>query len=170
VTRRIVNYLRDHALATTALVFSILALAGSSYAAVTLPAGSVGTTQLRNGAVTARKIAKGTLTPSKLDGRAIGGYVREWAYVRQDGVVLGGSKGARASVGGNQYTITWHARFSSRCGALVTPAATPGIASIADATGVAVSEPVAPQPTTVYVWTYSHGTATPAPFYVAVIC
>jgi hypothetical protein len=36
LTRRILEYLRDHALGAVALVCSILALAGSSYAAFTI--------------------------------------------------------------------------------------------------------------------------------------
>jgi hypothetical protein len=38
-----------------------VALGGTAYAAVTLPAGSVGTKQLKNGAVTKQKIAKKTI-------------------------------------------------------------------------------------------------------------
>lgn len=50
----IVGYVRRHHLALVAL---FVALSGSAYAAVTLPAGSVGTRQIRNGAVTLAKIA-----------------------------------------------------------------------------------------------------------------
>ena len=51
---RILRRLRHNALAIVALVFAI---GGTSYAAITLPAGSVGTKQLRAGAVTLRKIS-----------------------------------------------------------------------------------------------------------------
>ena len=57
-----------------------VALGGTTYAATSLPAGSVGTRQLRNGAV----------TPPKLDHRLIGGYVRAWATTN-DGCQLVGS-------------------------------------------------------------------------------
>lgn len=40
----------------------LLSLGGSAYAAVSLPAGSVGTRQLRNGAVTTSKLAAGAVT------------------------------------------------------------------------------------------------------------
>jgi Collagen triple helix repeat (20 copies) len=53
---RILRRLRHNALAIVALVFAI---GGTSYAAVTLPAGSVGTRQLRAGAVTLAKISSG---------------------------------------------------------------------------------------------------------------
>lgn len=42
----------------------LVALAGTGYAAVTLPADSVGTAQLKNGAVTAAKVKRGTLLKS----------------------------------------------------------------------------------------------------------
>ena len=53
---RVLAYLRHHALAALALVCSLLSLAGASYAAFSLPAGSVGTRALKNGAVTAAKL------------------------------------------------------------------------------------------------------------------
>jgi len=52
------RYLKQHHLALVAL---FLAMGGVSYAAVRIPAHSVGTNQLRNGAVTKRKIAKKTI-------------------------------------------------------------------------------------------------------------
>ena len=167
---RTLDYLRRNALAALALVCSLLSLAGASYAALSLPAGSVGTAQLRNGAVTNAKLANGSITPAKLDGRELGGSIRYWAQVSQGGKVLSGSRGASASVGSNEYTVSWGARFSSRCAAMVTPAAVPGIAPIADSTGVGVNEPPGKGNTRVFVWTYSNGTPTQAPFYVAVVC
>jgi len=43
-----IDYLRRNAIALTALGCSLLALAGGTYAAVSLPAGSVGPTQLNH--------------------------------------------------------------------------------------------------------------------------
>ena len=162
---RIHNHIRSNLIAYQAL---FVALGGTSYAAINLPAGSVGTEQLSNGAVTAQKLANGSITPVKLDSRAIGGSIRDWAQVAQGGEVLGGSRGIHASVDGNQYTLTWGTEFSARCAVLVTPAAVPGIAPIADSTGVGVSAKGGK--TDVYVWTYSDGTPTAAPFYIAVVC
>ncbi|MDQ6822409.1 MAG: hypothetical protein M3076_19090 [Actinomycetota bacterium] len=51
-------YIRSNIIALVAL---FVALGGTSYAAIALPAGSVGTKQLRNGAVTAAKVRKGSL-------------------------------------------------------------------------------------------------------------
>jgi hypothetical protein len=49
-----------------AWVALVLALGGTSYAAVGVPAGSVGTKQLRNGAVTNAKVRRHTLTAGAL--------------------------------------------------------------------------------------------------------
>ena len=116
------NHLRSNAVAYLAL---FVALGGTSYAAINLPAGSVGTQQLRNGSVTA----------GKLDPKTIGGSVRHWASVSAAGRILGGSRGARVTVAGAEYKITWGNQFSSSCAALVTPTGVPGIVPIADATG-----------------------------------
>lgn len=168
---QVLEYLRRNALAALALVCSLLSLAGASYAAFTLPAGSVGTRQLRNSAVTNRKLANGSITPVKFDGQTIGGSVRHWAHVSQTAQVLGGSKGSRAS-GGPIFSVSWGDRFSSRCAALVTPAGSAGVSPIADTTGVAVIQPgrTSHGSTVVAVTTYVGGTATAAPFYIAVVC
>ena len=60
------RHLRDHSLALIAL---IVALGGTSYAAVQLSAGSVGTKELAKKAVTAKKLAKGAVrSPQVKDG------------------------------------------------------------------------------------------------------
>ena len=161
------TFIRHNAIALLAL---FVALGGTSYAALNLPAGSIGTRELHNGAVTTKKLANASVTPAKFDGRAIGGSVRHWAHVSQLGQILGGGKGARAS-GGPIYQVSWGDRFSSRCAALVTPAGNAGASPIADTTGVAVIQPgTARGSTVVNVTTYVGGTATAAPFYIAVIC
>ena len=160
-------FIRHNAIALLAL---FVALGGTSYAALNIPAGSVGTRQLRNGAVTNKKLANGSITPVKFDGRSIGGSVRHWAHVSQGAQILGGSTGARAS-GGPIFSVSWGDRFSSRCAALVTPAGNAGVSPIADTTGVAVIQPGTGHGSTVVdVTTYVGGTATAAPFYIAVIC
>ena len=102
--RRILDHIRSNIVGYVAL---FVALGGTSYAAMSLPAGSVGTQQLRNGAVTSKKLANGSITPGKLDARTLGGSVRHWARINQSGQVLSGSRGAHGSVAGNEYTVTW---------------------------------------------------------------
>ena len=97
------TFIRHNAIALLAL---FVALGGTSYAAFSLPAGSVGTKQLRNGAATSGKIANGAITPVKFDPSLVGGAIRHWAHVSQAGTLLGGSKGARAS-GGPIFHVNW---------------------------------------------------------------
>ena len=66
------TFIRHNAIALLAL---FVALGGTSYAALALPAGSVGARQLRNHSI----------TPIKLDPGSIGGYVRFWARVSAGG-------------------------------------------------------------------------------------
>ena len=118
---RTLDYLRRNALAALALVCSLLALGGASYAALSLPAGSVGTRQLRTGAVTNKKLANGSITPAKLDSRTIGGSVRHWAFINVNGAVIGGSRGTKASAPtqpGQPYHVSWGDQFSHSCAVL----------------------------------------------------
>jgi hypothetical protein len=68
--RSVLEYVRQHAIATLALGCSLLALAGSSYAAFSLPRGSVGGPQIKNHVI----------DPVKFDPKTINGSVRAWAY------------------------------------------------------------------------------------------
>lgn len=61
--RPLLHHLRSPAM-LVALLALCAAIGGGAYAASTLPANSVGTKQLRNGAVTAGKVQKGTLLAS----------------------------------------------------------------------------------------------------------
>lgn len=72
---RLINHLRSNVVGYVAL---FIALGGTSYAAVSLPAASVGSRQLRNHSVGA----------SKLDPGSIGGYVRYWAQIGGDGRII----------------------------------------------------------------------------------
>jgi hypothetical protein len=74
--RRTLDYLSRHALAAAAFACSILALAGSSYAAFTI-----------NG----NQIVNHTIAPSKFDPKFINGTVRAWAVVDAKGRVLAGA-------------------------------------------------------------------------------
>lgn len=107
---RILDYLRRNAIALTALACSLLALGGASYAAVNLPDNSVGTAQLRDGAV----------TPAKIDHGLIGGYVRAWAITNDGCELVASSGGARiandhpCSPTGGGLIITWPGKFPRR--------------------------------------------------------
>lgn len=60
---RVIDHLRSNVVAYLALCCSMLALSGGAYAAIVLPANSVG----------ARQIRKGSITPSKFNRTTIGG-------------------------------------------------------------------------------------------------
>ena len=72
--RSVMKHLRENAVAYLAL---FVALGGTSYAAINLPAGSVANKQLRNGSI----------TPVKFNRQFISGSLRAWAVVAPDGTV-----------------------------------------------------------------------------------
>src|SRR5438309_1156727 len=113
---RLLDYVRRHAIASLALVCSLLALAGASYAAFTLPSNSVGAAQIRNHVI----------GPMKLDPNAITGSIRAWVKLQwgHNGklVARASSSRVRVSTGASGESITWpHRRFSPRCVASATP-------------------------------------------------
>ena len=94
-----------------------VALGGTSYAAITISPGSVGTRQLRNGAV----------TPVKLDRNAIAGSVRLRARIDASGRLVASQPRARvvswSSTPGASYTgglVNWRQRVPAGCSALAT--------------------------------------------------
>jgi hypothetical protein len=161
-----IRYLREHALATAALICSVLALAGSSYAAFSVPARSVGTQQLRNGAVTPAKLAFGA--------KSFGGYVKHWAIVGADGKVVGASSRVRTLALRGDVRISWGDVLPRRCVALATvwqngfdPAPAQGFATAGIQPGVSASD--MPGLTRVTTWNAA-GVETAEPFNVVVIC
>jgi hypothetical protein len=76
--KRLSNHLRANLIAYLAL---FVALGGTSYAAITLPAGSVGARQIRNNSI----------TPNKFNASDIKASVRYWAVIDGNGRVLEGS-------------------------------------------------------------------------------
>src|ERR1700742_3055457 len=126
---RTVNYISHHAIAFLALICSLLALAGASYAAIKLPKNSVGNQQIKRGAVAPAKFSK-----------QIGGYVRMYAVVNTNSKLQYSSPHAKLSHWGNNSqpggfsfgTISWKPTVSAKqCAAFATPhAAGPTTTSI----------------------------------------
>jgi len=79
---KILAYARSNIAVVIAVVALVISLGGTSYAAFSLPAGSVGTRALRDRSV----------TPAKLDQRFSGAVVRYWAVVDGNGHVLASSR------------------------------------------------------------------------------
>jgi hypothetical protein len=109
------RHVRSNAVAYVAL---FVALGGTGYAALRIPANSVGNRQIKNGAI----------TPVKLDRQLVSGSVRAWAEVSASGRLLAGegSPAPVARTGADslgQYLITWKTAAFTKC------AATAGIAS-----------------------------------------
>ena len=106
--RPALDYVRHHVIAILALICSLLALAGASYASFGLPAASVGARQLRDNSI----------TPAKFNRGVINGAVRGWAIVSPSGRVIAGGGKPRAfheaALPGN-YGITWGVNMPRTC-------------------------------------------------------
>jgi hypothetical protein len=101
---RVLDHVRRHAVGYVAL---FIALGGTSYAAVSLPNGSI--------------------SAAKFNRYSIGGYVRAWAHVNSSGRVVSGSPGALAvhqndiAPAGPNYVVGWsRVKLSARCAPIVT--------------------------------------------------
>jgi hypothetical protein len=109
--RRILTEVRSNVVAYVAL---FIALSGTSYAALSLPAGSVGTRQLKNRAVTA----------GKLNPTSIAGSVQAWATLQWFGawrVQSSRSDIHVANIAAGEIVSWRHTRFARNCMASVTP-------------------------------------------------
>jgi hypothetical protein len=118
---RVLIHARANVVAYLAL---FVALGGTSYAAVSLPAGSVGNRQIRNQSI----------GPDKFNSRYIRGNIRMWASVSASGKVLAGGRGAtvipQGSVPGD-YLIS-----SARKSAIATPRRCSAVVSVDDRSSV----------------------------------
>lgn len=102
---RIVRHLRGNAIAYLAL---FVALGGTSYAAFSIPANSVGTRQLKNNSV----------TPIKLDQSKIGASVRAWAVVQNGTTVVAARPEARILSWDPTFgagVVSWGSAVSKSC-------------------------------------------------------
>jgi hypothetical protein len=113
----ILRHLRGQFLGAIAL---FVALGGTSYAALELPAGSVGNRQIKNHVI----------TPIKFDKSTIAGYVRDYAQISPQGVIVAarpqatlvGWRSTGPNLGG---IIQWDQPIPSSCFALATTEAVP---------------------------------------------
>lgn len=131
---KILTFIRHNAIALSAL---FVALGGTSYAALSLPAGSVGTKQLHNGAVTSRKLARHAVDAVNLDPKSIAGHVADWAQVRSDGRVISSVPRANVVVttpGRGLYRVSWNQAISSKCMAIAQPSNISAVVGSATAT------------------------------------
>jgi hypothetical protein len=110
-----------------ALLSLVLAVGGTSYAAVKLPAKSVGTPQLKNNAVTPPKLKNGSVTGAKLQQGAVGSKA-----------LAGGSVGA-AQVGNDSLTGS---QINEGTLGMVPSAASAGSAGIQSLTYTTASGPL----------------------------
>jgi hypothetical protein len=164
---RILRYLADHAIAVTALVFSLLALAGGSYAAFSI-----------NGS----EIQNHSINPSKFNPRLINGTPRAWAIVRPNGKVIAAAGRPRVAQDAglpSDYIIRWGVKVG-RCATvasvdLASPPTErvpiPGNPSQPLPAGYALASTVGRPIAETHVDTYNQsGQPTPLAFDVAVIC
>jgi hypothetical protein len=103
--KRLAHHLRSNVVAYLAL---FVALGGSSYAAFRLPAGSVGTNQLRNHSI----------TPNKFDTGKIGAYVRAYAVIEGGTTVLDSRPRAQVTSWDPAFaagTVSWGSAISTSC-------------------------------------------------------
>lgn len=131
---RLLLHLKNNAVGYIAL---FIALGGTSYAAINLPAGSVGTRQLRNGAVTSSKLSRGAVTARALDPKSIAGHIADWAQIRSDGHVISSAPRATVTVttpGRGLYRVSWNQAIGSKCMAMADPSNISAVVGSATAT------------------------------------
>ena len=167
---RITTHIRHHFVGYVAL---FVALGGTSYAAFSLPPGSVGGPQIRNHAI----------DPVKLDPKLITGSVRAWAVVGSAGRVLAG--GGKPHIGSppvpGSYEIRWGVKLAAQCSTIATidsghsptteQIQIPGTQSVAVTAGYAVANTTGGPHGTTFVTTFNQqGALTPLGFDVAIVC
>lgn len=169
------NHIFRHVRANVVAYLALfVALGGTSYAAISLPAGSVGARQLRNHSI----------TPLKFNNSAINGSVRAWAIVGSGGKVVAG--GGRPKAIGDapypgSYVIRWGVKIDSRCGTVATidssrspitgTTPVPGNPSVPVTAGYPVAYSSGGSPSATFVNTFtSDDHLTPLAFAVTVVC
>jgi hypothetical protein len=167
--KRLVHSLRSQSIGVLAL---FVALGGTGYAALSIPAGSIGTRALRNGAVTSSKLGKRSVTAKKLDPKSIAGTIGFWARIDQSGNVVRSSEPATtASWSTGHGGVSFHGRFSPACFPLATAGPPLGLGTVGFVSGFA--SPGAPGHEGIEVTMVPDGgggSAGPLPIFVALIC
>jgi hypothetical protein len=173
---QLLSHVRHNVVAYLAL---FVALGGTSYAAVSLPRGSVGSRQLKNHSI----------TPVKESPKYINGNVRAWAIVSPTGKILAGAgrpsdESAISLASSDTFQVRWGIRLPRTCATVATVDAPlsnptesgplPGNPAASLVAGYAVVfgshwSPTSPSGTVVRTFDQS-GKPTPLAFDVAVIC
>jgi hypothetical protein len=121
---KVLRHLKSNVVAYLAL---FVALGGTSYAAVKLPRGSVGNSQLKNHSV----------TPIKLDRNTIAGYMRDYVQINSQGQITASTPRASLIVWRTDSApgglIQWDQPIPASCFALATTTTQDGVASYASA-------------------------------------
>jgi hypothetical protein len=169
--RRILHHANQHSIGYVALVFSLLALGGASYAAIKIPKHSVGTKQIKNGAVGEKQLKNQSIDPVKWDPIYVTSFVRRWANVDATGKYLSGAphgSSTQQTAHPGVYELTWGDAFKSFCAPIVSvDSTTSSNAGFANANIVTQSN----NATAVFVHTYDvNGNAANEPFSIAIIC
>jgi hypothetical protein len=162
--RRVLIHARANVVAYLAL---FVALGGTSYAAVSLPAGSVGNRQIRNQSI----------DPDKFNSRYIRGNIRMWASVSASGKVVAGGRGVKVVPQGSlpgDYLISPAPKSSiaipRRCAGMANVDGTSTLPGYANAEVVVGSPRQSPRWQVVVTTYASSGEPVSLPFDVAVIC
>jgi hypothetical protein len=155
--RVLIQRARRHAIAYSALMLSLLALGGASYAAFRIPNGAVGERQLRNYAI----------DPVKWDPAYTTGFVRRWATVSSGGSITSSSPGGQSkSIGTGDYVVTWGDAFAAWCAPVATVkggSATPTPTTTTTTPTTTTTTPTTPTTTTTTTTTTTSTTTTPQP-------
>jgi hypothetical protein len=133
---RLLAHMRGQAVAYLAL---FVALGGTSYAALSLPANSVGTKQIRSGAVTSKKLARGAVTAAELDPKSIAGHIADWAQISAGGNVTSSRPKATVTMSDPSrglYRLSWKRSIARGCIAMANPTNVPIVLGSASASVV----------------------------------
>jgi hypothetical protein len=163
---KLLNQLRRQYLGAIAL---FVALGGSAYAATALPAGSVGSKQLRDRSVTQKKLARSSVTASALDPKSIAGHITLWASVAGTGKVISSSPRATTASGGpaGVVKLSWKRRISAKCAVVASPMN----ASATSATSASTAGPFASgRSSYLLVSSFEGGALIPENVSVVVVC